>query len=168
MNIYAVSALSASLIIALIGLYVFYKNPSQKVNRLYLISNFVIALWLFGCFGESNIIKNTAYLLLWDKFLNIFAVFSPAVFVHVIFTIIDSHEQRYLRLNYLISILLALSVFSPFYSLGVRAYYGVRSITIPGPLYYIFILFLCWCGYLSITRTLSAIRRAERGGGESI
>lgn len=32
-------------------------------------------------------------------------------------------------------------------------------ITIPGPLYFVFVLFLCWCGYLTITQTWLAIKR---------
>ena len=165
MNIYAISAISASVILLAIGFFVFQKNPSNKVYRLFLISNTVIALWLFGCFGESHIIDEK-YLYIWDKFLNIFAVFSPTLFVHIIFSIVNAKDSKYVKMCYLISSVLAISVFTPLYAQGIRSYYGVRFITIPGPLYYFFIGFLGWCGYLTISRTIYAVNNDKRNSNK--
>jgi len=158
-NIYTISPLFASVTIFLTGLFVFLRNPSNKVFRVFFFSNGVIALWLFGCFGESNITHNMSFLLVWDKFLNVFAVFSPAAFAHIIFAIlgIDEKEKRVLFANYGMALILAILVFTDLYSPGIRPYYGVRYITIPGPLYYLFIALLCWCGYLTISRTLHSV-----------
>lgn len=163
MSIYAISSISAAVILISLGWFVFRKNPRHKINRLFLVSNTVIALWLIGCFGESVFSADFPFLLAWDKFLNLFAVFSPALFVHIVFAIINSKEHKYLKVNYLISTFLAISIVSPLYSPGIRSYYGVRFITVPGPIYYVFVLFLGWCGYLSITRTLNALFHVENG-----
>jgi len=165
MNVYAVSALSASLILFAIGIFVFHKDPSNKVYRLFLTSNTVIALWLLGCFGESHIIDQR-YLPVWDKFLNVFAVFSPTLFVHIIFVIVNAKSMKYVKICYLISTILAISVFTPLYSQGIRSYYGVRFITVPGPLYYFFMVFLGWCGYLTISRTIYAIISDKRNSNK--
>lgn len=159
MNIYTISPLLGSIIIFLTGLFVFLRNPANKVFKIFFFSNGVIALWLFGCFGESNITHNMAFLLVWDKFLNVFAVFSPAAFAHIIFAIlgIDEKEKKCLIANYVIAFLLAISIFTDLYSPGIRSYYGVRYITVPGPLYYAFIALLCWCGYLTISRTYYSV-----------
>jgi signal transduction histidine kinase len=162
-NIYTISPLLASIAIFLTGLFVFLRNPANKVFRIFFFSNAVIALWIFGCFGESNITHNMSFLLVWDRFLNVFAVFSPAAFVHVIFAIlgIDEKEKKVLFANYGMALLLAILVFTDLYSPGIRSYYGVRYITIPGPLYYFFILLLCWCGYLTISRALYSVMRSS-------
>lgn len=159
MNIYTISPLFASITIFLTGLFVFLRNPANKIFRIFFFSNGVIALWLFGCFGESNITHNMAFLLMWDKLLNVFAVFSPAAFAHIIFAIlgIDEKEKRILLANYGMALLLAAFVFTDLYSPGIRSYYGVRYITIPGPLYYLFIALLCWCGYLTISRAFYSV-----------
>ncbi|HTY12876.1 MAG TPA: ATP-binding protein [Candidatus Omnitrophota bacterium] len=152
MNIYAIASLSASLIIAGLGLFVLINNPKNAINRIFFISCSVIALWIFGCFLESYLL-DTQIVLVIDKITNIFAVLSPALFLHTVYTILGKKDNRNIAIAYFISAFLILSILTPYFSSGIIYRYNVRYLTIPGPLYFVFMALLTWCGLLSIFST---------------
>ncbi len=157
MNIYAIASLSASLIIAILGLFVLYHNPKNSINRIFFYSCSVIGLWIFGCFLESYILdKNLIFII--DKFANVFAVLSPALFIHTIYTIIGKKDQKIIIGAYLSSLFLAASIFSPYFSSGIAYRYNVRYLSVPGPLYFLFILLLTVCGWFSFINTFQVYR----------
>jgi signal transduction histidine kinase len=157
MNIYAYASLSASTIILFLGLFVLANNSRNSINKMFALSSTIIAGWIFCCFLESIILDKPTIEAI-DKVLNMFAVFSPSLFAHTIYTIVGEKDRKGILLSYSISVLLLLSIFTPFFSQGVVYRYSVRYLTEPGLLYFGFILLLILCGYLSLAATIKAYR----------
>jgi len=168
MTSYAVSSLIASFMFYGLGVFVFLHNPKKYINRIYAIQSFVIGGWVIGCFCES-IIKNYEIIIYLDKVLNVFAVFSPAVFLHTHCAIIHEKADRLIKSMYGLAIILLICSFFPIYIKGVEYRYGVRFISNPGPVYWCFVLYatvavlsglyIVWCkrqkteGYLRLKLT---------------
>jgi len=150
MNIYAVSSLSASIILYVLAIIVYFNNTNKFLNRIYSIQCIVIASWIMGCFGES-IITNYNFLRVWDKALNVFAIFSIPTFVHTYYAILGEKAGKPVKFLYGLAIGLLLISFSPWYISDIQLIKGVRYISKPGPLYIIFIMGVvygfCLCLY---------------------
>jgi len=157
MNIYASASLSASIIITFLGIFVLANNKKNPINKMFALSSWVIGGWIFCCFLESVLLDKPTVESI-DKILNIFAAFSPSLFVHTIYTIVGEKDRLNIKLCYAISTFLALSIFTPFFAQGVVFRYSVRYLTMPGPLYFGLIFLLTLCGYLSLIVTVKAFR----------
>ena len=160
MSIYAISSFSASFILYGLAIFVYLNSRKKFLNRIYAIQSIVIGSWIFGCFGES-VIKNYQFIFVWDKALNIFAVFSIPVFVHTYYAILGYRSDKYVKFFYFLAIALAIISFNPMYINGVEYRYGVRYISKPGPLYSIFIGGVMYGFLLSLIKLSKAMKTSD-------
>ena len=160
MSIYALTSLSASLILYFLGIFVYLNNRTRFLNKIYAIQAFIIGSWIFGCFGES-VIKNYHFILWWDKLLNVFAIFSPPLFLHTYYAILDQKANKITKFLYILSIFLLAISFTPFYIKGVEYRYGVRYISDPGPLYAIFVFSVSFAFIVSLYKISISLKIAD-------
>ncbi|MDD5618210.1 MAG: histidine kinase N-terminal 7TM domain-containing protein, partial [Candidatus Omnitrophica bacterium] len=160
MNIYAFSSFSAAFLLYGLAVFVYLNNRDRFLNAIYAIQCLVIGGWIWGCFGES-VIKNYEFIVYWDKFLNVFAVFSPVLFLHTHYALIGKRADKIVKFLYGASVFLFSISFTPYYIKGVEFRYGVRYISDPGPLYILFIIYTSICLLFSLYNVREAMKWAD-------
>ncbi|MBI4706908.1 MAG: GHKL domain-containing protein [Candidatus Omnitrophica bacterium] len=144
MNIYSISLLLACVFNLFIGLFVYFKNPKEKVNRFFGIYYIVLTMWVFGCFMESSV--GTAQdALFWDKILYTGCILAAPLYLHFCYIITGkSNKSKLLYFSYLTAIIWLIFNFSsslrPFFINDVVHKYWYRFIAVPGFLWYVYVL----------------------------
>jgi PAS domain S-box-containing protein len=106
MSVFAILALIASFANIVLGIYIFYRNPKEKLNRLYALVTFSLAIWSFGnfVFFLSTTPQEAA---MRDKIGTLGAAFTACFLLH--FFIVFTKEQ--IRKTYIVFIYLVQSIF---------------------------------------------------------
>ncbi len=93
MNIYSISLLLAWIPNLLIGIFVFSKNPRNRLNQSFLFLTSVLTLWLLGCYGET-ISTSTTAALNWDKILYTGVCLYPLFYLNFLSEILQLKIDR--------------------------------------------------------------------------
>lgn len=143
MNIYSFASLAAFIICLFLGLFVYWKDKVNPINRSFAVATIFMGTWSLFPFLTS-LTDSEAAALFWTRTIYIFAFFTPPTFLHfiLIFVGVDKKRpQKQIILGSYIAILGFLAIgFNPDFIKGVIRLASHYSI-IPGPLYFLFILF---------------------------
>lgn len=138
-------------IFAGLGLLVFVANPKQKANQLYAIVSVAATLFTvsYGIWHFRQLDKETA--LFWIRVMNFGATFIPIIYCHWILTLLGvekkSINKAVLGLGYFITLILAVSVFTPLYIKDAAPKLFFPYWPVPGLFHSIYFIF-CWGGIL--------------------
>ena len=156
---YSLSSLIAWLTAIVIGISVYFNNPSNPVNRAFFWLSLTITIWVSGCFMESTFTSPIVALMV-DKYLYTGAAFAPTAFLHSILVIIDKtkREKAALVASYACSIFFVLLnfIFRSAYICEVSHKISFRFIASPGPLWYVYILFFAFSSSYGLFRLYQA------------
>jgi len=105
-----------------IGLFVYSKNKKAKVNQTFAYFCFTLAVWSFFyfiwlCVKEK---KLSEFFL---RTCMISVAVMPATFTHFIFYLLHIKiNKKIMRLNYLVGIIIGLTVYTPFYAYDFKPF----------------------------------------------
>jgi len=132
-----------------IGSFVYLKNKKELVNKLFGIYCLILTFWVFGCFMESTV-RHASQALFWDKLLYTGCILAAPIYLHLTFAI--TRRRRY---NFFIPVSYAtgavwlmfnyLNPLRNYFIQDVIHKYTFRFIAVPGPLWYVFML---WFNFL--------------------
>ncbi len=92
LNIYAIPSIIAFILTGLVGLYVFYKNPHENANKIFLLFSVFVILF---CLGESMVrLSDTQEeALFWSKIGYVGSIFGPMTILHFSFIFPKKHTK---------------------------------------------------------------------------
>jgi len=132
---YAFSALLNFIISFSYSLFIFLKNPRSSLNRTFSAFCFSAAQWSFFYF----LWLSTKDIRLADFYIRtcmIGVIFMPSTFTHFVVIFIGSKKNRlFILLNYLISLSLAITVYSPLYAKAGNSFLVFPYWPLPGVLF---------------------------------
>lgn len=141
MNWHIISALLAGIFSFLLGLFVYFKNKKNILNRSFFIMNIAIAVWNLA---DISIIlsPNNVTALFFDRIAYIGAFFMMPFFVKIIFLFTESYTKPFFKKFFIYilgsAIFLSILNFTPFFIQSVTAHPFKEEI---GPLYFLFIVY---------------------------
>ena len=150
MNLYAALSLIASLTSAGLSVFVYLKGPKKWVNRAFSLCFLSISIWLLGCFGVACV-ETQKIALLWDKIYYTSVPVTAFTFVVFIFLILGKRIKKYVIIvGYSIACVLISFIWIPtiyplFSYAIVRDRHPYKFVDIPGPIWYLFLLYLVVC-----------------------
>jgi len=160
MNIYAATSLIGSTSALFLGLFVFIKNKERIVNRFFGLLSLGIFIWVFGCFMESSV-QSKAIALWADRFLYSGAAFAPLFFLHFSLIITEKSRKHILPFYALAVVFLVFNVvphLRPFFIRDVAKIFPFRYIALPGPLWYVYLLYFVCCGIYALWNFIKALK----------
>jgi len=143
LNIYAFSSLSAFIICASLGFFVYSRSKRNILNQTFALTSLLIGIWCLFSY-LANIAPNEREALLYARLIYIAAFFTPSAFFHFVFVAIGINKRRFersiIRIFYFVSVLFLSLAFNPHFIKGVVRR-TPHSAVVPGNLYPLFILF---------------------------
>lgn len=142
-NQHLIAILSTSIIAFLLGVFVYFKGTRKRVNQIFALYSFSIAIWSLGQ-GLHSIAPDLKVCLFWARFSHIGVVFIPTFFIHFVFEFLNikKEKRRILITAYLCSI------FFTFFNLFTKLYiptavpkFSLKFYIKPGILYLPSIIF---------------------------
>lgn len=123
----------------IMGIFVYFKNRHSIINRIWSGVSFGVGFWCLGAYFLLTS-KDYAGALFAARFLHFFAIPIPIVQLHFTYLLlaIPKNQQRFLRSGYLVTIILLLSDFTPFFIREVVTKPYFRYYPVPCLLYHIF------------------------------
>ncbi|MCX6724458.1 MAG: ATP-binding protein [Candidatus Staskawiczbacteria bacterium] len=162
--VFTISCFITAISSLIFGCFVVLENFKAKTNKLWFLTTFSIALWSFSL-GMEISSPNYSSALIWNKILNVGAIFIPIFYYH--FTILFLEDEKNIRekiiliIGYFFALFFVLSnFFTKFFVKGVPPGAGFNYWIEVGPLYYLFFglfaSYLIWSGFLFIQRRKGA------------
>ncbi len=152
----------------LIGLFVYFKNPKNRLNIFFALFSLMVSGWSVGSFLE-NVIPDRSLALTVLRSNYLFAVWLPAVYIHFVysFATITPARRQILRIAYLFSAALTTVLYTPLFIRDLRVLQSQPYqflISSPGPIYYVFFAYfvVSTCEVLRAT-----LREAKLNSGRS-
>ncbi len=144
MSLFVISSYLTAAASVFFGLFVLFKNWRSRVNITWFLTTIAIAIWALSLGMEvSSPDYETAFL--WNKILNIGAIFIPIFFYHFIvsFLELEKKEKIFIVAGYLFAItfLTFFNLFTPLFVKGVPPGGGFKYWIEVGPVYYSFFAF---------------------------
>jgi len=167
-NVAAFIPLAGSVVNFLLAMFVFVQNPRASLNRVYCLLGLVIATWNFGSFSLF-LAKTPESALVWARVIQFALVFGPPLLVHVSLLIADEPIRRWLWAFYGVEILLAATVFTPYFIADVRWLGPAGYYAVGGPIFPVFSAMFVGFFYaiyilLRKRRQLEAVRKTRLDG----
>jgi len=150
--IYIILPLISGMFVLFLGLFVLGKNRRSKVNQIFFLFTFSVAIWLFASF-IMFLSKTDEQTIFWDRIVYLGVVFIPTTFYHfsLLFTKIKN-QKRLLYLGYFLSFLfLILSRTDYFISDLYKYSWGVH--TQARIFHHLFLVFFASYIFLSFSNT---------------
>jgi len=144
MSLYSLTLFLAFVLNFLIGVFVYFKNIKNPINKSFLLLILVLDIWILGCFAES-IVKDKNIALIWDKVLYFGVCVYPIALLNFFFDIVNKKKNSKLFISLSIGCLIYLIFnFSPFlrkfFIKDVVKKYPFRFISVPNFLWYLLVI----------------------------
>lgn len=171
MFLFAVSSFFTAAAGIILGLFVLSKNWRQKTNVLWFLTTAAISMWAFSL-GMQVVSSNYETAFLWNKILNIGAIFIPIFFYHFVVAVlgVEKKEKWFIVSGYFFAtavLLFLFNLFTPLFVKGVPPRVGFSFWIEIGPLYYLFFAFfvtyMLRAGYILIKhrKISTGVKRAQ-------
>jgi len=165
MNIQFLTAIVAAIIYLLIAGFVYYKNKSFLVNRVFALMLLCVSIWQIDIAGIRGA-PNADFAALWGNIFRNGLLFIPPTFLNftLIFTSpqgISRRAKRILLLSYATSCFFAVINWTPYFAGEARMTpwgYSVKS----GPLYILFVVQFIVCVLISFLYLIRGFIRSDR------
>ena len=145
MSPYYITSLLTSLTSLGLGLFIFFKNPKNRLHRSLFRLNTVVALWSFSLFLHY-IAKDHSSAMITLYMLHSAAVFIPACYLGFVTDLLNIDKRKIIRAAYAISIIFLCLSYTPYFITGIRPKLFFSFYATAGPLYSLWI-----AAYLVIT-----------------
>jgi signal transduction histidine kinase len=163
MNAFALAGFLTSLSSLVFGFFVFSRNPSRRLNQLWLTFSITVALWGIGSIWIALEPDPVRALLAWRLAFALSVIWIPIVFLHFTCVFSDTAHPRLLIVSYALGGLgVPLILTSPQFFSGVRFAFSSFYYAVPGPLLFTFFT-IGWLGLTAFSHLLlaQAFRRSS-------
>ena len=93
MNSYAISSLITAITSIPLGFYVYFKDKTVALNKVFCLLTLSIAVWSIGiCFTVSS--NNPRIAIFWGKIIYVGSILIIPFFMHYIFTLLDKDKEK--------------------------------------------------------------------------
>lgn len=142
MNMYAFIALINGLTVSVLGLFVYFKNKNNNVNRLYGLFCLAVAVWSYGYYFWQ-ISDNYDNAIFWLHFLMVGAIFVPITYFHFIsyFLELSKGKKVWIYLGYILSVIFLVLNFTQFFIKDLVKKLEFNFWPEPGEVFHFFLLF---------------------------
>lgn len=131
------------LVFVLLGLAVFYRNPKESLNRIYLLFSFSIAAWLITNYLGSSVVFNNTTSLFINRAVFITGLITITLLFLFVWVLAEFRVNKYVKTLVAVNVLMALALFGPWVVEAVRLENNTYAIIFgPLALLYFCILFL--------------------------
>jgi len=166
MNPLALSAFITSGVSLMLGGLVFFRKRKDDITISYTLLTVSFFVWIFGI-GMEVEAPNKDWGLFWNRWLYSGAIFVPTFFVHFVQAYLGKIKRTQLISYYVVSIILFIFNFTPFFVKDVIPKGSFNYASIPGIIYPFYVLYFSliflYCTYLIIKEFKKSIgiRRAQ-------
>jgi signal transduction histidine kinase len=123
-----------------LGYFVYYQNKTQGANRLWYIYTLSLDVWGI-CALFMSLTNNPEFALwLWRVSMGLGVIWMPVLFYHFAYLYAPWKEEKRLKLAYIITIIFAISAFTPFYIPKVELVFGAFYWARPGIAFYLLVI----------------------------
>ncbi len=143
MNRFALIALSSSLIMFALAVFVLMKGWKKKVHRAFFVFNASAAFWIFNTFILC-FLRDRQLAWTWKNICYVVVAFIPPLFAHLIFVIIgeEAKQKNILKLSYVISTSFSVLSLTELFIRDIRPWLpNFNFVPVPGLLFHFFIMF---------------------------
>jgi signal transduction histidine kinase len=163
MNPFALAGFLTSISSLVFGFFVFSRNPTRRLNQLWLAFTMAVALWGLGSIWIALEPDPARALLAWRLAFAVSVIWIPIVFLHFTCVFSGISHPWLLRASYLAGVLcVPLILTSPHFFSGVRLTFSSFYYSTPGPLLFTFFT-IGWLGLTMYSHFLlaQAFRRSS-------
>lgn len=152
---------------AILGLFVYYRNPKNIINQTYALFNLSVFFWAVGyIFWPISSDKPTT--LYWFRILHMGAIFIPITFFHFTVSFLSVNRKFLVRIGYILGLFFLCFSFSPLYIKDMRPVSIFRYWGVPGPLYHLYLImyhlyafYACYLLYKEFIITTDPTRKKQ-------
>jgi two-component system NtrC family sensor kinase len=166
MNSLAFSAFFTSIVSLILGGLVFFKKKKDNITVSYTFLTISFFVWIFGI-GMEIEAPNKYWGLFWNRWLYSGAIFVPTFFIHFVQSYLGKIKKDQLISCYIISTILLIFNFTPFFVKDVVPKGSFNYASVPGIIYPLYVLYftliLLYSSYLIIREFKNSIgvKRAQ-------
>ncbi len=163
MNAFALAGFLTSISSLVFGFFVFSRNPSRRLNQLWLAFTVSVALWGLGSIWIALEPDPVRALLAWRLAFAVSVIWIPIVFLHFTCVFSNTTHPRLLIISYAIGgLCVPLILTSHHFFSDVRFAFSSFYYAVPGPLLFTFFT-LGWLGLTVYSHLLlgQAFRRSS-------
>src|SRR5574341_201113 len=140
MNIaYIISSTLTGTLSVLFGVFVYLKNRSSSVNKIFMLLTLSVSLWSFGILGRE--LSNERIIAL--SFVRLSysgAILIPTLFFHFVSSLLRKVKKKLILFLYCLSLIFLIFDFTPFFISDVAPILYFRYYGIPGAVFPTFVL----------------------------
>jgi signal transduction histidine kinase len=160
---FALFSLFTAIVCTIVGFIPFLKNRELFLNKIWLFLNLATALWGFGVFiAHSSYNKDTV--LAWSRIHDASAIFIPSFYLHFVLELLKTNDKKKricFKSCYGISLFLFIFSFSSLFIKDVGRQGIFKYYLLPGPLYFLFILFFGCTVIYALVLLIKSIKSAK-------
>ncbi len=163
MNPFALAGFLTSISSLIFGFFVFSRNPTRRLNQLWLGFTITVALWGLGSIWIALESNPVTALLAWRVAFAASVIWIPILFFHFITIFSDMPHPRLLLTSYLVGASgVPFILMSPHFFSGVRWVFSSFYYATPGPFLFAFFT-MGWLGLTMYSHVLlvQAFRRSS-------
>jgi signal transduction histidine kinase len=139
MAFYYATALLTAITSLILGLFVFLKNPHNKLHISLFRLNAVVSLWSVFLFLHYSS-KTYSHAMLTLYVLHSAVIFIPACYIHLISDLLELKQGYRIKISYAICTILLPFIYTPYFISGVKEKLIFRFYADAGPLYIYWII----------------------------
>lgn len=125
----------------LFGIFVYLRNRSSSVNKIWMILNFSVSLWSWSLFARELAYEKTTALF-FVRLSYVGTIFLPSLFFHFVNSLLKFKKNSLIVAFYSLSVTLLVFDFTPLLIKDVRPILSFRYYGTPGLVYPFYTLFL--------------------------
>jgi len=151
MGFYALIALINALASSILGIFVYFKNRKQIINKIFALFCLSVAVWSYPYFiWQISTTESAA--LFWSRALMVGAIFIPICYFHFILELLNKIKQKkkLLIFGYIVFFFFLLVNFTSLFVKGVRPKLGFAFWPDAGILYHPFLLIWFFYAFYAI------------------
>jgi two-component system NtrC family sensor kinase len=160
---YIISCAITGTLSILLGVFVYLKNRSSNVNKICMLLNFSVSLWVWSLFARE-LVDEKAIALFFVRLCYIGTIFLPALFYHFVSYLLKLEKNRLVVTFYALSFTFLIFDFTPLLIKDVRPILSFHYYGIPGPNYPFYTV--CVVGIISYSHYV-LIKYYKRSGGQT-
>ena len=124
----------------LFGIFVYLKNRSSNVNKMWMILNFSASLWSWSLFARELSLERTTALF-FVRLCYVGAILIPAFFLHFVSSLVKQVRNKLIFFIYVLSLIFLIFDFTPLFIKDVRPILSFRYYGTPGIIFPLFVIF---------------------------
>ncbi len=148
MTYYDISSLILAISSLLFGLFIFFRNTKDTVNRIFLFLSFSVFVWGLGClFWQLS--QGPEQALFWNRFLMFGAIPIAPLYFHLALALLWQNRVKVKLIigSYILFAVFLIMDFTGLFISGVRPIEVFDYWSVPGPLFHPFLALWLFYGF---------------------